>query len=487
MRILLVDDEDDSRNYLAGFLIKLGHEVLEAGDGRQGWEYFQKEDFHLVLSDIRMPVWTGLDLLHNIRQQIPLPDCDVVLFTAYTQVQTAVEALRAGAYDYLLKPVNIKELVACLTRVEEHQELKRQNRVLTSHFQESIEAVTEETRRELEQWKTAYSRIAGTENLILESPEMKNIYAQAWILHKDPTIPVLIEGETGTGKEILARYIHFGNIATTEPFVDINCAAIPATMFESELFGYEGGAFTGSLARGQKGKLDLARNGTLFLDEIAEMSTELQAKLLRLIQEKEFYRVGGLKKLKFEARLVCASNLNINECVETGAFRRDLYYRLNTAHLKIPPLREHREDILPLAHSFLVRFARDKGKAFRSISAEAEKQLISYDWPGNIRELRNVLERATLMYDGTTIKAQHLQIGAEHTKINKVTAQENTPLLLNLDSQFDLPAHSFPLDEFIERLISQAMDLHNGNVTQTARYLGLSRRTLDYRLHKNSV
>ncbi|PKM77126.1 MAG: sigma-54-dependent Fis family transcriptional regulator [Firmicutes bacterium HGW-Firmicutes-15] len=486
MKILLVDDEKDSRTYLASFLEKLGHQVIEAEDGKRGWEAFRAEDFHLVLSDIRMPVWTGLELLEHIQQQVPLSESDVVLFTAHAQIQTAVEALRAGAYDYLLKPVNVKELLACLKRVEEHQDLKRQNRVLTHHFEETVEAVTEETKRELEQVKEAYAKIIGTGNLVIVSPLMQELYAQAWILHREPNVPVLIEGETGTGKEIMARCIHYGQKPSTAPFIDINCAAIPSTMFESELFGYEAGTFTGALPRGQKGKLDLAEGGTLFLDEITEMPPELQAKLLRVIQEKEFYRIGGLKKHKFNARLVCASNLNIKDSVESGGFRRDLYYRLSTAHLQIPPLREHREDILPLANSFLSRFAFEKGKKFRSISPEAEKQLLKYNWPGNVRELRNVIERASLMYDGYILMLDHLKLGivqADHNR-NISSPVSSSTFILGPESEFELHAEKFPLDAFIDRIVSQAIELKNGNITRTASYLGISRRTLDYRLNK---
>ncbi|MDD2619970.1 MAG: sigma-54 dependent transcriptional regulator [Syntrophomonadaceae bacterium] len=490
MRILLVDDEEDSRQYLASFLCKLGHHVIEASDGRQGWEAFASNDFHLVLSDIRMPGWTGLELLTHIRQQTPLPESDVVLFTAHAQVQTAVEALRIGAYDYLLKPVNVKELVACIERVSEHQDLIRQNRVLTHHFQESVDAVTEDTKRELEQWKKAYAKISGTDSVLLTSPLMQKIYSTAESLRQDPSIPILIEGETGTGKEILARYIHYGMKATTEPFIDINCAAIPPTMFETELFGYEAGTFTGALPKGQKGKLDLAMGGTLFLDEITEMPVELQAKLLRIIQDKDFYRVGGLKKCIFNGRLVAASNVNIKESLEKGTFRNDLYYRLSIAHIQIPPLREHREDILPLSYNFLSRFAQEKGKNFRSISLEAENQLQKYDWPGNIRELRNVLERATLMYDGSILKPAHLQLGI--VQIDSATNNDHNHMsgstfILNQESDFELPADHFPLDTFVDRLISQAMLMKKGNITKTAHYLGISRRSLDYRLHKKEL
>lgn len=486
MRILLADDEEDSRTYLAGFMKELGHTVVEAQDGHQAWQLFNQSDFHLVLSDIRMPGWTGLELLHNIRTQNPVPESDVVLFTAYSHIQTAIEALRAGAYDYLLKPVNVKELVACLQRVEEHQNLKRQNQVLTHQFQESIEAATLDTRRELEQWKAAYSRATGTDEIIAVSPVMRNIYAQGHILHQDPTVPVLIEGETGTGKEILARYIHYGEDATSSPFVDINCAAIPPTTFESELFGYEPGTFTGALPKGQKGKLDLAQDGTLFLDEISELSPELQAKLLRMVQERDFYRVGGLTKFKFDARIISATNVNIMDNMQKGLFRKDLYYRLGTAQLRIPPLREHREDIMPLARSFLARFVREKGRSFHDISPEAENLLLKYDWPGNIRELKNVVERSVLMNEGWILRPEHLNLGLK-SRVEEPSSPPGAPgtsAPINLERELLLPAEQFPLNDFVERIIAAALAQHQGNITMTARYLGMSRRSLDYRLHK---
>lgn len=489
MNILLVDDENDSRAYMASFIREMGHQVTEAEDGRQAWELICAGDFQLVLSDIRMPGWTGLELLQQIRRHNPAFNCDVVLFTAFSQVQTAVEALRLGAYDYLLKPINIKELVASLERVEEHQNLKRQNQVLTDHFQETVASATRDTRRELEQWKQAYTSVQGISDFIVVSPRMKKLYAEAHMLHRDPSIHVLIEGETGTGKEILARYIHYSEEAITAPFVDINCAAIPAAMFESELFGYEPGTFTGALPKGQKGKLDLARGGSLFMDEITELPRELQAKLLRVFQEKEFYRIGGLKKHPFDARIICATNENIQEFLENGLFRRDFYYRLSTAQLRIPPLRERHEDILPLAQNYLARFTKEKGKNFSSISSAAESELLNYGWPGNVRELRNVMERAVLMYEGPLIKPEHLLLGIAPPVFNQLSAGSEVcqAFVLGLDSEFQLPPEKFPLEPFIDDLITRALEFNNGNITNTARYLGISRRSLDYRLRKKEM
>lgn len=485
MRILLVDDEEDSREYLAKFIRVLGHQVSEAQDAHQAWKMIGENDFHLILSDIRMPGWTGLELLQKISRQKPSINCDVVLFSAYGQMQTAVEALRKGAYDYLLKPISIKELVACFERVEEHQNLKRQNQVLTDHFEETITSATQDTIRELEQWKKAYSKASGISDLVVASPVMQKIYAEAHKLHQDTGLHIIIDGETGTGKEILARYIHYAGEAVSSPFVDINCAAIPASMFESELFGYEPGTFTGALPKGQKGKLDLAQGGTLFMDEVTELPRELQAKLLRVVQEKEFYRMGGLKKLKFDSRIICATNVNIKEHLDSGLFRTDLYYRLGTARLHIPPLRHHREDILPLTHHFLAGFIKEKGKSFRGISSGAENRLLKYDWPGNVRELRNTLERAILLYDNHILKPEHLQLGAGTSMMdhNPALRESSSPFVLG-QGQMRLPDDSFPLNDFINQIISMALEINHGNVSRTARYLGISRRTLDYRLSK---
>ncbi len=485
MNILLVDDEDDSRVYMASLIRELGHQVTEAEDGHQAYQRICTGDFHLVLSDVKMPGWTGLELLQQIRQHNPALNCDVVLFTAFGQVQTAIEALRLGAYDYLLKPINIKELVASLERVEEHQNLKRQNQVLTEHFEETVALATQDTRQELEQWKKACNSIQGKSDLVVVSPSMQKLYAEAHLLHRDPDIEILIEGETGTGKEVLARYIHYCEEAITSPFIDINCAAIPTAMFESELFGYEPGTFTGALPKGQKGKLDLAQGGSLFMDEITELARELQAKLLRVFQEKEFYRMGGLQKYKLDARIICATNVDMADYLENGSFRHDLYYRLSIAHLHIPPLRERREDILPLAHNFLSHFVKEKGKSFNSISSAAEKQLLKYDWPGNVRELRNVLERAVLMYDDFILKPEHLLLGTTPSK--QLSSNEEPEFLPVPDEKFELPEDQFSLDAFINDIIARALEKNDGNITDTARYLGMSRRKLDYRLHKKTT
>jgi len=489
MNILLVDDEQDSRHYVAKFLEKWGHQVVEAGDGKEALAAYAQHDFHLVLSDIRMPNMDGIQLLRSLRtSSYPNNNADIVLFTAFSDVESAVDALRAGAYDYILKPVNVKELLALIDSVAEHQSLKLENRRLTNEFKNVLEEETLDIREELTRIKQAYYQIVGIGEIVISSPVMQSIYEQARILYEDRAMPVLIEGGTGTGKEMIARYIHYGdydhNIGL--PFVDINCAALSSTLFESELFGYESGAFSGGLSGGQKGKFELAEGGTLFLDEISEIPPSLQAKLLRVIQEKEFYRVGGIKKKKTNVRIICATNVDIKEKVNQGEFRRDLYFRLNTAHLYLPPLNQRPEDIIPLAAMFLRKFSQEKGKSFTSISKEAGSLLINHVWAGNIRELKNTIEWVVLMNDEPELRPSHLKMIWNNHGSNPSLFHGDLATEPNWRN-FQLPSDSLPLDEFTDYIMQQALEMHNGNKTRTAKYLGLSLRSLSYRLKKDGA
>jgi len=325
-----------------------------------------------------------------------------------------------------------------------------------------------------------YLRAVEGEGIGVFSEAMKEVFNQAKKLHEDRSFPVLIEGETGTGKEIVARFLHYGEQAEAGPLVDLNCAALAPSIFETELFGYEEGAFTGALPKGRKGKLDLAQGGSLFLDEIAEISFGLQAKLLRLVQEKAFYRVGGLKKVRADVRFIFATNKKLEQEVRKGAFREDLYYRLNVGRIFIPPLRERREEIIPLARLFLQNSALYKGKQFRGISGEAAEILKAHCWPGNVRELKNVIEWAVFMGDDSELKPSHLNI------LNNQAGEgvgEQKPQTID-PYNFDLPAEKLPLDNYINRIILQALQMNHGNKTRTAEYLGISRRSLYCRLNR---
>ena len=484
MNILLVDDDDGSRAGVAKFLVQMGHQVTQCHDGQEALDQYMVGDFPMVLSDIKMPKLSGLELLRHIAT-LPGKSADVVLFTGYGDMETAIEALRSGAYDYLLKPINVAELAAITDRIAEHQSLLRENKVLTEQFSDEVRVATEDTRQELSRLKQRIRQTNGLDNIGIFSPEMKSIVAQAHKYHENRLIPVLIEGETGTGKEIISRILHYGDqgdeLMSQAPFIDVNCAAITASLFESELFGYDPGAFTGSLTKGQKGKLDIAQGGTLFLDEVGEIPLELQGKLLRVIQEKEFYRVGGLKKCKTDVRIICATNANLEQMVEQGTFRKDLYFRLKVGHFVIPPLRRRRDDIIPMAEMFLRQFAGNKTNQFQLISEKAATILRSYDWPGNVRELRNTLEWVAFMHNDVELKPEHL--------VNLRQKFQSPPIQLDsqqvIAGQFVLPTSGFNLERHFDDIVQQALQACHGNKTAAALRLGISRRSLYCRLeHK---
>ncbi len=481
MNILLVDDDLFSRSSVGEFLRETGHHVVECTNGQEALTLLNNYHFHMVMSDIKMPVMNGLDLLRNLSLLAIEQKPDVVLFTGHGDLNSAIEALRAGAYDYLLKPINVGELAAITERIAEHQALRQENRVLTEHFEDELKAATEQTRKELVKLKKMVSQSFGLDKYGFFSEKILNIVNQAQKYHQDRAIPVLIQGETGTGKEIIARIIHFGSLDIATPFVDINCAAITPSLFESELFGYEAGAFTGSLGRGQKGKLDLADGGTIFLDEVAEIPLELQGKLLRVIQEKEFYRVGGLRKISTDLRFICATNRDLKQMVDQGRFRQDLYYRLKVGELVLPPLRSRPEEIIPLAEMFLKELAKKKGKLFQFISKQAKRILTTHLWPGNIRELRNTIEWAVFMYDGHELLPDHLSM-----LTNEIQSQENITDETQVINPYDLqlPTEGLDLETLVNSVVMKALEINNGNKTETARYLGITRRTLYSRLDR---
>lgn len=480
MKILLVDDEPHSRQAMVWFLKRQRHEVTECAGGEEALEHYSPQEYPMVLSDIKMPGMSGNQLAAAIKQLPGSWQTDIVLFTGHADLSSAVAALRCGVYDYLEKPVDVEELASVIERVAEHQALLRENKILTERFHDEVKAATEETRRELVQIKQVVAEsIIGSVGIFSEG--MKAIVRQAEQLHTDRSIPVLIEGETGTGKEVIAKMIHYGshsNSVRSAPFVDINCSALAPTLFESELFGYEAGSFTGSLTRGAKGKLDLAQGGTLFFDEIGELLPDLQGKLLRVLQEKEFYRVGGLKKIKTDIRVICATNVPLEECVEKGTFRRDLYFRLKVAHIVLPPLRERKEEILPMARMLLQRFSRQKKKKFSTIDPETVRIMKEYNWPGNIRELQNIIEYATFAYNDTELKPEHIVGLLEHRR-------EPLPLPGNRRVlELPFPVQGYQLKNYSRDIILKILAAHNNNQSAAANYLGISRRALSYRLEE---
>ena len=486
MRIMVVDDNDQSLQSLCLVLSDLGHSPQAFSDPREALEAATNDFYPLIITDIRMPGLDGLELLTRLKENALASSSDIVLITGHGDMQTAIDALRRGAYDYLNKPINARELAVVVDRCAEHQALRLENLELKTRMSEKVEEATRDMAKSLEEAKDRLRAVTGIGEIVADSPQMRKLMQETLIIHDNPSVPVLIEGETGTGKEVVARLVHHGEGVSTEPFVAINCAAIPGELFESELFGHEPGAFTGSRSGGAPGKLEAAGNGTIFLDEVAEMPLSLQPKLLRVLEERIFYRLGGVKKRAFSARIICAANRDLADMVEKGLFRRDLYHRLRVGHLQIAPLRERGDDIINLAEMVLHREAERKKKRFRSISPEALRLLLNHSWPGNVRELENTLERAILMHDGETLLAEHLYFlpeTAEAPPHQPDTATAACGWLPFGDSGWILlPDTAFTMDELTDTIIAQALKLHNGNKSKAAAYLGVSRYALHRRL-----
>jgi len=479
MRILVVDDDEAIREFLKNFLIKSDHIVFEGSDGMEALEIIKRESIHLVLTDLKMPEMDGMELLKRIKNKYP--EIVVVIFTGHGDVTSAVEAMKNGAQDYLQKPINLEELMILIDKIGEYISMRSENIKLTKKFKKTVNEATKEVKEELQEVRKAFAREVGLSDIGVFSDSLRRVFKTAGKLHKNPDVPVLIEGETGTGKELIARYIHYGKGDVVKTFIDLNCAAVSSTLFESELFGYEAGAFTGGNPKGQKGKLEMANDGTIFLDEITEMPVELQAKLLRVIQERKFYKVGGLKKITTGARFLCATNQDIRKMVNEGKFRQDLYFRLNVGYIKVPPLRERREEIIPLSEMFLNSLIREKRTQFIRISPEAAKMLENYHWPGNIRELKNTIERIALLWEDTVIEPDHLEfIFREESKasLKRVLHHE-----ISLDN-FSLPQVSLDLNSYNLKIVEKALEKFHWNQTKTAQYLGITLRVLHTYLKK---
>jgi two-component system NtrC family response regulator len=378
--ILIVDDEKNYLLVLEDLLIEEGYQVYTADSARRGLEIVQERDLDAVMTDMKMPGMDGMTLLERIRAQNP--DLPVIMMTAFGTMEKALEATKKGAFDYIFKPFKNEELKFAIRKAVDHHHLVCRNRYLTQELQERYQ----------------FSNIIG------KSPVMQRIYE---LIEKvaPSKASVLITGESGTGKELIARAIHFNSPRRDLPFISVNCGALPETLLESELFGHERGAFSGAVSQ-RKGRFELAHEGTLFLDEISEMSFPLQVKLLRVLQEMEFERVGGSQTLKVDVRLVAASNRILKTEVAEGRFRSDLFYRLNVVHVQLPALRERRDDIPLLVNHFLGKFSREVGRPQLSMDAEAMRCLLDYSWPGNVRELENVIERSIILCAGDQIGAR---------------------------------------------------------------------------------
>ena len=473
MRILLVDDDKLSRSSISKFLgTYLNHDVDEAESGPQALELYQQYPYPLVISDIRMPGISGLDLLKKINELDSEQQTQTVLITGFGELEMAVKALRLGAYDFLEKPVNVDVLSEIIERIEKLEQSGKTSRNPEQAVKNSESAGT--SPQELSYQDGQYIKVFGCGTVGVFSNKFRNIVELTQRYHSDRDIPVLIKGDTGTGKEIVARLIHAQESENLKPFITVNCSAISPNLFESELFGYESGAFTGAHSKGQIGKLELAQGGTIFLDEIGDLPLDLQPKLLTAVQMKEFYRMGGKQTVKLDIRFICATNRNIDAMIEKGSFRRDLYYRLNTGHIEIPSLIERKEEIPALARMFLTEFSIQKKKKFRIIHPETLSILQKQDWPGNIRELKNVVERAVLLNDSIDLLPEHLDFLEMPSRRNPETKADQLTIHLAKD-QFD-----YSLLE--KELISQLLERFDGNKSKLAKYLKITRNRLNRKL-----
>jgi DNA-binding NtrC family response regulator len=437
--ILIVDDEPEIRRILAEGLSSNGYAVHSAENAENALQLIEKESFELVIADIRLPDRSGLHLLERIKNQSFLTP--VIMITGYGSVQNAVESMKKGAYDYILKPFSLKVLEGAI----ENAIRCRRSQMEKCHIPP----------------ESSPFPLIVTQNQKMK--EMMNLCQK--IAASKAT--VLIQGESGTGKEIFAKYIHVSSQRSQGPFIAVNCASLPETLLESELFGHEKGAFTGAIGR-KIGKFELAHRGTILLDEISEMNTFLQAKILRVLQENEVDRIGGSRPVPLDIRVIATTNRDIEAEVEKGEFREDLFYRLNVISLKLPALRERPDDIELLANHFMKQFASAYGRPIRSVSEEALEWLKGQEWRGNIRELKNAIERAVLITNRDVLQIQDLS-----------PSQSGTP-----EEAISVPSESLCLREMERKLISKALEKTQGNRTHAAKVLGISIRTLRNKLNE---
>lgn len=460
-KVLVVDDDSAVRYTLLEALRGWGYEPLEAGTVASALELFDSEQPAAVLQDINLPDGSGLDALVEYKKRHP--QSIVIMITGDVHLDNTITALRGGAHDFISKPVRLSELQVTIRNGIETGKLRREVRQL---------------RRQQEQ-RFSFDQIIG------QSTPMTEMITLARKVAASEASSVLLQGDSGTGKDVVVKAIHYGSPRSERPFVAINCAAIPATLIESELFGHEKGAFTDARAR-KEGLFEQAQGGTLFLDEIGELELGLQAKLLRVLEEGVFRRVGGLKDLPLDVRVIAASNRNLRAESEAGRFRLDLYYRLSVIQIELPPLRERGDDVLLLARFYITYFNERLRKRIRGLSREVEEIFRQYHWPGNVRELRNVVERVLILEDSDFITTTWLPrdlIKGEHVAITSPTVSE-APRAEPASPLFCLPDDGTNLEQVELSLVRQAMERSNGNQTRAAELLGISRDQLRYRLKK---
>lgn len=443
-RVLVIDDEEGIRSVLADLLDEMGFETICAGDGKAGLQIALQQDCDLALVDLSLPGIDGLEVLRRIKEnKFDLP---VIMVTGYASMHTAIEALKLGAYDYIAKPFDLEGVQVTIARAIERRRLIDENRYLKEQMRQQF----------------------GFDNVIGSNPRIQQAYVLAAQV-AGSNASVLILGETGTGKEYLARTIHYQSPRADRPFVKVSCAALPETLLESELFGHEKGAFTNAISR-RIGRFEMADGGTLFLDEVGDMTPATQLKLLRVLQEKQFERVGGSETLKTDVRIIAATNRDLKKAILDKEFREDLYYRLNVVTIELPPLRERSEDIPELVEHFIHKYNLETGKKIEGVAPESMALLKSYSWPGNIRELENCIERAVILCHGRKILPQHLLFSGVTTR-----NEEDSKSSQHLKSLAEVER------EYIEDVLARC----GGNQSRAASILGIDRKTLRNKLRQS--
>ncbi len=449
-RVLIMDDEAQERRRIEGALKQKGYDVLAVGSVPEAVETLRRDRFDVFLTDCNIPGVDALETSGEVRKINP--DTAIIIMTAYGTIETAVKAIKAGAYDYLPKPIDVDQLAVLIERISERQNLIREN--------------TELKERLIERYK--FDEIASTSHAMEEVLNLAGRVAAS-------NATVLLRGESGTGKELIAKAIHYHSPRANFPLIKVNCAALPETLLESELFGHEKGAFTGATAK-RIGRFEAADKGTLFLDEIGELTPGMQVKLLRALQEREFERVGGNQTIKVDVRVIAATNRDIEKAITEGKFREDLYYRLNVVSVVIPPLRERREDIPALLDHFIKKYRKENNKKITGVSAEVRDVLMRYDYPGNVRELENIVERAVVLAKGGLISTADLPITLRTMKSEGELSTRKLKDSLNET-----------LDTVERGLILDALKESGGVQTRAAERLGISERVLRYKLKKYKI
>jgi two-component system response regulator AtoC len=464
--ILLVEDERTLARAMKAFLAEYGYETELATDVEQALELLGRISPDVVFTDVRLPgTLTGIDLLRRIREIDP--SIPVIVMTAFGTIEGAVEAVKLGAFDYLKKPVDLEELRLLADRARETSQLKQ----------------------ELSYYRRRAAGGAPISGIVGDSPSMRAVLEQIRQIAALPeTPPVLITGETGTGKGLVARSIHAAGIRASKPFIEVNCTALPATLMEAELFGYERGAFTDA-KESKLGLFEAAEGGFIFLDEVGDLELSLQGKLLKAVEERTTRRVGGLRDRRIDVRILAATNRDLEREAQRERFRRDLYFRLAVILLRLPPLRERGEDVLQLAELFLARFSSKYGREVRHIDAEARRTLLTYPWPGNVRELSHVIERAVLWSRGPRLDLEHLALDVPQVApASEVpSAGDGTAGDLKAPPDSVYPPPGTDLEQWERMMIERALQEAEGNQTRAAQRLGISRDTLRYRLKKHGI